>query len=126
MISVKRIASNEDRLIPAEKWLACFRRGGRSFIREFMAEGYYEAYDAVLTYAEKRRAEVIWFREKRNCGHHMNKNYQALESVCTYCNAIFDGEALPCKDDDCDKTFCSRACMQEHHNLRHHGNVRKP
>ena len=116
----KKIAQNEDELILPEKWLACFRKNGKSFIRQFMAEGYYEAYDTVLTHAEKRRAEVVWFREKRNCGDHLNKNYPELESFCVYCNAVFnDREPIPCREESCEALFCSRSCMEEHCHFRH-------
>ncbi|MFQ5920948.1 MAG: hypothetical protein ACE5JV_02905 [Nitrososphaerales archaeon] len=116
----KKIASDEKDLLPLEKWLASFRKNDRSFIRQFMAEGYYEAYDTVLTYAEKRKAEIVWFKEKRNAGHHMNRNYPELESICVYCNAVFnDREPIPCKNESCETIFCSRDCMQEHYTLRH-------
>jgi len=116
----KRIAQNEDQVIPAEKWLVSFRKNGRSFVRQFMAEGYYEAYDTVLTYAENREVEVLWFKEKRNCDHHLNRNYPELESVCVYCHAIFnDKEPVPCYDETCKAVFCSKRCMQEHYTFRH-------
>lgn len=116
----KKIAHNEDQVIPAEKWLASFRKNGRSFIRQFRAEGYYEAYNTALTYAEKRKVEVLWFKEKRNCDQHLNRNYPELESICVYCHAIFnDKEPVPCYDESCKAVFCSKGCMQEHYMFRH-------
>lgn len=115
-----RVAKNEEDIIPLEKWLAAFRKNGRRLIRQFMAAGYYEAYDAVLTYAERRKVEVLWFKEKRDCGSHMNKNYLELESICIYCRAVFnETEPIPCYDENCSSEFCSRVCMEEHYKFRH-------
>ncbi|HVX03238.1 MAG TPA: hypothetical protein VHA09_08800 [Nitrososphaera sp.] len=117
------IASEDD--VPAEKWLAAFRnpsgRGpeGSTFVRQFYAPGYYEAYDTVLTHAEKMNLEVLWFREKRNCGPYMNRNYPGLESRCTYCNKKFGYEPVPCTNQSCGLEFCSKECMAEHASRRH-------
>jgi len=120
----KKIARNEDEIIPSEKWLVSFRKNGRSFIRQFRAEGYYEAYNTVLTYAEKRKSEVLWFKEKRNCDQHLNRNYPELETICVYCRAIFnEKEPIPCYDENCKAIFCSKNCMNEHYIFRH--NTRK-
>lgn len=120
VIVSRKVAENEDQVIPAEKWLASFRKNGRSFIRQFRAEGYYQAYDTVLTYAEKRKVEVLWFKEKRNCDQHLNRNYPELEAVCVYCRAVFNyREPVPCYEDACDSIFCSKNCMQEHHSFKH-------
>lgn len=117
---MKRVAENEDSIIAAEKWLVSFRKNGKSFMRQFRAAGYYEAYDTVLTYAERRKAEVLWFREKRNCGQHLNRNHEELESLCTYCHAHFnEQEPVPCNNERCNAIFCSRECMQEHYRFRH-------
>lgn len=117
----KKIARKEEELVPLEKWLVCLRKDGRSFTRQFMAEGYYEAYDTVLTHAEKRRAEVLWFKEKRNCGHHLNRSYPELESICVYCSALFnDREPVPCREEGCEAIFCSRNCMEDHCHFRNH------
>ena len=112
--------------LPAEKWLVAFRNPsskkspeGSTFVRQFFAAGYYEAYDAVLTHAEKMNLEVLWFREKRNCGQYMNRNYPGLESRCTYCNKKFDHESVPCAHYDCESEFCSKDCMKEHAFLKH-------
>jgi hypothetical protein len=120
----KREARDED--LPAEKWLAAFRNPssgegpeGSTFVRQFFAAGYYEAYDMVLTHAEKMKLEVLWFREKRNCGQYMNRNYPGLESRCTYCNKKFGHEPVPCAGNECNSEFCSRECMSSHSMLKH-------
>ena len=115
------VAKYEEDLIPTEKWLVSLRKDGKPFIRQFRAEGYYEAYDTVLTHIEKHRLEVLWFKEKRDCDHrYMNKNYPDLESVCVYCIAIFnETEPIPCYDENCNTKFCSKTCMKEHYKFRH-------
>lgn len=120
----KKEAKQDD--LPVEKWLAAFRNpsssrgpGGSTFVRQFYAVGYYEAYDTVLTHAEKMNLELLWFREKRNCGQYMNRNYPDLESRCTYCNRKFGHEPVPCVASSCDSEFCSRECMNEHAFLKH-------
>ncbi len=121
----KKIASDDE--IPAEKWLVAYRNpdskkhpDGSIFMRQFYAPGYYEAYDIVLTYAEKMNLEVLWFREKRSCEQFLNRDFLELESVCTYCNKKFNHvEPIPCIDNGCSAEFCSRECMIDHHRLRH-------
>ncbi len=115
----KKTESDSD--LPAEKWLVAFRNpssrkgpDGSTMVRQFFAPGYYEAYDIVLSHAEKMKLEVLWFREKRNCGPYMNRNYPALEGKCTWCNRKFNEEAVPCSHEPCEYEFCSRECMQEH------------
>ncbi|MGA8106442.1 MAG: hypothetical protein WB815_07280, partial [Nitrososphaeraceae archaeon] len=91
------IAFKEDDILPYEKWLAAFRNGSNSeileeheFLRQFHATGFYEAYDIVASFAEKSQVEILWFLEKRECGHpYVNSNYPELESLCTYCNGFF-------------------------------------
>ncbi len=119
-MSNKAIKNDED-MILTEKWIVSFRRKGKSFIRQFRAEGYYEAYDAVLTHAEKHKLDVLWFKEKRNCdSRYMNYNYSELETICTYCGAIFnETEPLPCYDENCNAQFCSKSCLEKHCELRH-------
>jgi hypothetical protein len=116
-----RTAKNEEEIIPKEKWLVSFRKNGKPFVRQFWAEGYYEAYDTVLTHAEQRKLEVLWLKEKRNCGsRYLSKNFPELETICVYCRAIFnETEPVPCYEENCSATFCSRTCMEEHHRLRH-------
>lgn len=121
----KKIASLD--AIPSEKWLVAYRNPsskkypeGSVFMRQFLAPGYYEAYDTVITYAEKMNLEVLWFREKRNCEPYLNQNFPELESVCTYCNKKFNHvEPVPCVQEGCAALFCSRECMSEHGALRH-------
>jgi hypothetical protein len=121
----KSVASDDE--IPAEKWLVAYRNPdskrnpeGSVFMRQFYAPGYYEAFDMVLTYAEKMRLEVLWFREKRCCEAFLNRNFPELESKCIYCNKKFNHtEPVPCVNDGCEAEFCSKECMLDHCKLRH-------
>ena len=121
----KGVASDEE--LPLEKWLVAYRNpnsrrhpGGSVFMRQFYAPGYYEAYDLVLTHAEKMNLEVLWFREKRSCEPFLNRDFPDLEAVCTYCNKKFNhSEPVPCAQDGCESEFCSRQCMAEHRAMRH-------
>ena len=121
----KDTASDDE--IPAEKWLVAYRNpiskkhpGGSIFMRQFYAQGYYEAYDTVLTHAEKMNLEILWFREKRSCESFLNRDFPELESLCTYCNKIFNYvEPVPCFNDHCVAEFCSKECMSDHYRLRH-------
>jgi hypothetical protein len=121
----KRIASEDE--IPAEKWLVAYRNPaskkypkGSTFLRQFYAPGYYEAYDLVLTHAEKMSLEVLWFKEKRLCEQFLNRDFPCLESLCTYCNKMFNHiEPVPCIHDICNSEFCSKECMMDHCRLRH-------
>ncbi len=119
------IASGED--IPLEKWIVSYRNSlsrkhpeGNVFIRQFYAAGFYEAYDTVLTYAEKMNTEMMWFREKRSCQSFLNHEFPELESLCTYCNRKFnDFEPIPCMHESCRAEFCSRKCLADHLAIRH-------
>ena len=121
----KRIASEDE--IPAEKWLVAYRNPasrknpeGSTFLRQFYAPGYYEAYDLVLTHAEKANLEILWFKEKRLCEQFLNHDFPELESLCTYCNKTFNyTEPVPCIHDTCNAEFCSKECMIDHCRLRH-------
>jgi hypothetical protein len=120
----RKIAGDGD--LPQEKWLVAYRNrsskkgpGGSVFVRQFFAPGYYEAYDTVLSYAEKMNLEVLWFREKRRCGQYMNRDFPGLGGRCTWCNRKFDTEPMPCAQDDCESEFCSRECMKEHSRRKH-------
>lgn len=120
----KRQARESD--LPAEKWLVAYRNPasgkgpeGSTIVRQFYAPGFYEAYDIVLTHAEKMDLQVLWFREKRNCGPYMNRNFPPLEGLCTWCNKKFREEPVPCAHDGCEFEFCSRECMKEHAGRRH-------
>ncbi len=123
--SRKKVASGDE--LPLEKWLVAYRNpnskkhvGGSIFMRQFYAPGYYEAYDTVLTHAEKLNLEVLWFREKRSCEQFLNRDFPELETVCTYCNMKFNhSEPVPCSHDGCSFEFCSRECMAEHCAMRH-------
>ena len=63
---------DEENVVPYEKWIVSFsnsRKGPvRTSFREFFAQGFYEAYDIVMSYAEKQNVDIRWFKEKRNCG----------------------------------------------------------
>ena len=72
-----RIANNEEDIIPAEKWLVSFRRNGKPFIRQFRAEGYYEAYDTVLTHALPLWNLVYWLPVDVH-GFHPDRSQQYL------------------------------------------------
>ena len=121
----KGVASGEE--LPAEKWLVAYRNPnskkhpeGSVLMRQFYAPGYYEAYDKVLTYAEKMSLEVLWFREKRSCESFININFPGLEAKCTYCNKKFSHEDLvPCSNEDCSAELCSRDCMVDHRVIMH-------
>jgi hypothetical protein len=124
----RRIAVDERDLMPQEKWLVAFRDPkaksqpeGRFIFRQFYAPGFYEAYDKVLTYAEKRNFDVMWFKEKRSCDAcYINRTFPELELTCTYCNKRFSNmESIPCQIEECELEFCSKTCMLEHRTLRH-------
>ena len=121
----RRVAAEDE--IALEKWLVAFRNpsskrhpDGSVFVRQFYAPGYYEAYDTVMTHAEKTRLEILWFREKRSCEPFLNRNFPDLESICTYCNKKFNHcEPIPCAVADCAGEFCSRECIGEHSKMKH-------
>jgi hypothetical protein len=125
MKGIKRVASGDE--VPLIKWLVAYRNpdskkhpGGSVFMRQFYAPGYYEAYDTVLTHAEKMNLQLLWFREKMSCEPFLNRDFQDLEAVCTYCNKKFNhSEPVPCSYDGCNFEFCSKDCMAEHHTMRH-------
>lgn len=124
MKSRKTTASGDE--LPAEKWLVAFRNPAKKYtkgpviMRQFYSPGYYEAYDTVLTHAEKTNLEVLWFREKRLCESLINVNFQELEAICTYCNKRFNHtEPVPCSDERCSAEFCSKVCMTDHNTMRH-------
>ena len=122
-IQNRKKALDGDEVLLPEKWLVRFRDARRiSFIRQFYAPGFYEAYDAVMKYAEKLNVEILWFKEKRNCGlEYLSRTFPQLESFCTYCNKKFnDIEPLGCAHANCGSEFCSRQCAQNHQGLRHH------
>ena len=127
-IKEKKYAANEDEVLPYEKWLVSFKKYNSvknpehaTFIRQFYAPGFYEAYDIVATYAEKSNVDILWFKEKHNCAdNYINNNYPALESFCTYCNHKFNHiDPIPCIDDDCYAEFCSKECTMDHYKMKH-------
>ena len=121
----KGVASADEPV--SEKWLVAFRNpssrrhpDGSVFVRQFYAPGYYEAYDIVMTHAEKLSLEVMWFREKHACEPFLNRNFPGLESICTYCNKKFNhSEPIPCPSTECLSQFCSRECLGEHSKIKH-------
>lgn len=116
---------DEKNTIPYEKWIVSFSDSRKSNIkisyREFFAQGFYEAYDMVMNYAEKQSVDIRWFKEKRNCGNTFSKyDILKLESFCTFCNKRFNHQdPVPCDHDDCRSIFCSRDCMNDHVMLLH-------
>ena len=120
----------EKEIIPSEKWLVSFKNHNNNknknmtpkiIIRQFYAQGYFEAYDIVRTISEKLDLEVIWFKEKRNCSSLLiNKTFPILESICVYCNRLFNGnEPIPCIHEKCIHIFCSLDCRNDHYRLKH-------
>jgi hypothetical protein len=97
----------------------------RVIIRQFYAQGYYEAYDIIRTYAEKLALEIIWFKEKRNCSHYLiSEKFPQLESICVYCNRIFNElEPIPCLQENCLHIFCSINCLENHIRLIHRDTI---
>ena len=121
----RALAGRDD--VVEEKWLVAFRNPnsrvrpeGTTFMRQFFAAGFYEAYDIVVSYAERSGLEVIWYKEKRLCEPYANRNIPTLESVCTYCNIKFNHhEPIPCADNACGAEFCSRECYLQHKAMKH-------
>jgi hypothetical protein len=117
-------AVDEKNIVPYEKWIVSFsdsRKNSKISYREFFAQGFYEAYDIVMTFAEKQNVDVRWFKEKRNCGGSIS-NYKItkLESFCTYCNRKFNhADPIPCNHANCYSIFCSRECLDDHVMLLH-------
>ena len=120
----------EKEIIPSEKWLVSFKNHNNNknknmtpqiIIRQFYAQGYFEAYDIVRTISENLDLEVIWFKEKRNCSSLLiNKTFPILESICVYCNRLFNGnEPIPCIHEKCIHIFCSLDCRNDHYRLKH-------
>lgn len=113
----------------AEYWVLAFikTKGRRHFsYRQFLAKGYYEAFDIVMTYTEKTSNEILWFKEKRNCGgEFQGKVVPNLENICTFCNKEFDNyEPIKCNFETttnfvCKSEFCSLKCREEHSYFKH-------
>ena len=119
---------DEENTTLCEKWIVSFADSRKSktkiSFREFLAQGFYEAYDTVMTYAEKQDLDVLWFKEKRNCGNAFSQfEITKLESFCTYCNRGFNNQdPVICPQNDCNSVFCSRNCMNDHIMLLHKSN----
>jgi hypothetical protein len=117
----------EKEVIPSEKWIVAFKNYNnrntyfKILIRYFYAQGYFEAYDIVQTFSKKLDLEIMWFKEKRNCSDtFLNKTIPILESICVYCNRVFNNnEPIPCKDENCIHIFCSIKCVKSHYSLKH-------
>ena len=113
----------------AEYWVLAFVKPKRKCYfsyRQFLAKGYYEAFDIVMTFAEKTSNEILWFKEKRNCGREFQGKVIAdLEHVCTFCNKEFNnGEPIKCNFNAnssllCQSEFCSLKCKEEHFYFKH-------
>ncbi len=105
-----------------EKWLVAFIRSdniNKVFYRQFFAMGFYEAYDKVMTFAEKTNYQILWYKEKRKCGLYYTKiNIPSLENICTFCNKKFNNiEPIKCNFDNnfiCTSEFCSFICRNDH------------
>jgi hypothetical protein len=115
--------SNEDHPVMYEKWVVALQNRHsyrKFFLKEFYSQGYYEAYDIVMTYAERRHVTILWFKEKRAVGYpECNVNFPKLEFVCTYCNREFaEPDPIPCTEVGCSSCFCSKHCLQQHQQLR--------
>jgi hypothetical protein len=121
----RKVAAEDEQAF--EKWLVAFRNpaskrhpDGSVLVRQFYAPGYYEAYDTVMTHAEKMSLEVLWFREKRSCEPFLNRNFPDLESICTFCNKRYNhSEPIPCAVEECAGQFCSRECLGGHTEMKH-------
>jgi hypothetical protein len=105
-----------------EKWIVAFIRPNtlrKIYYRQFYAMGFYEAYDRVMTFMEKTNYQILWYKEKRNCGLYFTiKEIPFLEFVCTFCNNKFNNiEPIKCNFENkntCTSEFCSFNCRQEH------------
>jgi hypothetical protein len=105
-----------------EKWIVAFIRPNtlrKIYYRQFYAMGFYEAYDRVMTFMEKTNYQILWYKEKRNCGlYFTKKEIPFLEFVCTFCNNKFNNiELIKCNFENkntCTSEFCSFNCRQEH------------
>jgi len=114
---------NEEPLIVSEKWVVALLRSSgnhKVILKEFYAQGYYEAYDIVMTHTERTNTEILWFKEKRNIGYpECNVNFPQLELFCTYCNILCPNtDLIPCVKENCDSHFCSKKCLENHLYLR--------
>lgn len=116
-----------DEFLP-EYWVLAIAgsyKDGRIHYRQFLAAGYYDAYNTVLTFTEKTYYKVMWFKEKRKCGMELGDRVLLnLEHVCTFCNNEFRlSEPILCTFSSnvftCNGEFCSFNCREEHFYLKH-------
>ena len=106
----------------SEKWIIAYVKANnmkKVYYRQFFVEGFYEAYDRTMTFIEKTGYKIMWYKEKRKCGSFFEgQEIPNLESICTYCNSIFNNiEPIKCnfeKQCDCKSEFCSFGCRKEH------------
>ena len=119
----KDVESDE---IPFQKWIVMLKdyknnqKDPKIFIRQFMAQGYYDAYDMVRSYAERSNQEILWFKEKRVCPEYYLTSFPWLEYSCRYCNArISDKDPLTCNINGCTAILCSKNCIRNHMLMRH-------
>lgn len=103
---------------PSEPWIVCFVKDGKKIIRKFWAAGYYNAFDKVLSYAERRSFDILWFKEKRYCHPDKIVNAKELEAFCIYCNSMF-GENLSIPCSICGSVVCSKECYNAHRQFKH-------
>lgn len=129
---MKRVDENDendenDGLI-SEYWILAFTSPTKLdsvIYRQFLAVGYYDAYNKVLTFAEKTFYKIIWFKEKRKSGPDLNDRViPELEHICTFCNKEFNLlEPIRCDFNSnqklCKGEFCSFDCKEEHFYLKH-------
>lgn len=117
----------DDELI-SEYWVLAFIDSTKRHpvtYRQFLATGYYDAYDTVLTFAEKTFCKVIWFKERRKCRSDLSDiEIPDLEHICTFCNNEFNlPEPVRCgfnsNQKSCNAEFCSFHCKEEHFYLKH-------
>jgi hypothetical protein len=111
-----------------EYWVIAFFKShskNKTYYRQFMAAGFYEAFDIAMSYSEKTSYQILWYKEKRKCDPTFTAlGIPLLESFCTFCNKEFnDIEPIKCNyeknDSSCKSEFCSIECMQEHFYFKH-------
>jgi len=116
---------SDDDVPLSEKWVVALVKNPsikRLILREFYAQGYYEAFDIVMSYTERTKMELVWFKEKRRVGYPAcNVNFPSLEFVCTYCNVrCSEIDLIPCVKVSCNSHFCCKKCLDDHLSLRRH------
>lgn len=105
---------------PIEPWIVCFVKDRKKIIRKFWAAGYYNAFDKVLNYAEKRGLDILWFKEMIYCSERKIAldGVEELETFCIYCNSMFrESNAIIC--DICKSVICSKECCNAHKIFKH-------